>query len=784
MAEHVRNQLARARLPVRPNRILTLAKFLAPYTPFQDASESLLHLLIAQCDLSSFGPAAQFPGFHRTLASLLQEVPLPPDLVPIASQVEDRLALRNRALRDQRLRTARPVATGPVIVDGFFTFSPSELDLIENLAAQTSVTVTLPDWPGSESARARLLAAGFPEQRFEVPLRTPVRTVFAASTLEQEVEQIAFQILQHSAAGREFRDMGVLLRVRDPYAPALEAVFARFGIPARFHFADALSTHPTIQYISGIVRASLTDWNHADLLPLLRMAVSGIGATPEGDVQDFEMRENLPSHGAGKLGWVGQALSPATGTSLPPAEWAARLKTLRDLIPPPKITDRIDHDQLTIWRSTAAALNAFETALDIAALALDDTELPLKEFWPNVESALTAEKLGVPDRRRNVVNVLDVYEARQWELPITFVCGLTERHFPQYHREPDRQQEEKFLFELATARATEKTVLSYARFNDKGDPQLRSFFLEEPGKQSTTSRILPTVGQGHALPNQSLPLDLRAKHAKLSPTSIESFLQCPFQFFARKTLKLRDRPAKPRDRLDNLLQGNILHRALAEGSLNEVFEDECRQKKVPRTYRTEAVRLELQRHFEAFQSDRQWPLAWPSRTEEMFEAALTPELSIRGRIDRLDLGPGQEAIVIDYKYSAAAKIRERIDGDPIQGGLYLSAAARVFHLNPVGMFYCGLRQSVTWEGWHTHVPGLNIGESRTSLQELIDTAEQKTIEVYESIASGNKEVRPADKRKCQYCDYNAICRVESIPRAAILASGSGLLAPTSDAPLS
>jgi len=768
MAEHVRNELARAHLPIRPNRILTLAKFLAPFTPLQDASESLLHLLIAQCDLSAFGPAAQFPGFHRELASRLQELPLPSDLARIASDIEDQLALRNRALRDQRLRTAQPTAAGPVILDGFFTFSPSELDLIETLARETPVTVTLPDWPGSQSARTRLLAAGFTEQRFEAALRNPARTVFAAPSLEQEVEQIALCILDHSARGREFRAMGVLLRVRDPYASALEAAFASFGIPARFHFADALSTHPAIQYLSGIVRTLLGGWDHADLLPLLRMPVSGIGATPEGDLLDFEMRENLPSRGAGNLAWVGQALSPAT---LSPADWASRLKTLRDLIPPPAITDRVGHQQLTIWRSTAAALDAFDTALDTTALALNpDANITLQEFWPHAEAALAIEKLRVPDRRRNVVNVLDVYEARQWELPIAFVCGLNERHFPQYHREAF---EERFLFDIAATRATEKTILSYARFNDKGDPQLRSFFLAAPGDPSTTTRILPKpVGQGYALPNQNSPLDLRAQHAKLSPTSIESFLQCPFQFFARKTLKLRERPAKPRDRLDNLLGGNILHRALAEGSLNEVFEEECRQKKVPRTYRTEAVRLELERHFEAFRADRQWPLTWPRRTEEMFEASLTPELSIRGRIDRLDLGPGKEAIVIDYKYSAAAKIRERVEGDPIQGGLYLSAAERVFHLQPAGMFYCGLRQSVTWDGWHTNVPGLNLGEARVSLRELIDAAEQKAIEVFESIASGNIEVRPTDKNKCRYCDYNAICRVESISRAAILTPDS------------
>jgi RecB family exonuclease len=760
-AEHVRNELARAHLPIRPNRILTLAKFLAPFTPFQDASESLLHLLIAQCDLSGFGPAAEFPGFRRTLVAQLQEIPPPSHLVEIASDIEDQLANRSRALRDQRLRTAQPNASGPVILDGFFTFSSSELDLIETLAAQAPVTVTLPDWSGSEAARTRLLEAGFAEQRFDIPLRKAVRTVFAAPSLEQEVEQIAHRILDHAARGREFREIGVLLRVRDPYAPALEAVFARFGIPARFHFADALSSHPAIQYVSGLVRTLLTGWNHADLLPLLRMPVSGIGATPEGDRLDFEMREKLPSSGALQFARI----DPWKKDRLTPTEWAARLKTLRDFIPIPEVTDHADRDQLTIWRSTAAALNAFDSALDTTALALDNTEVSLKNFWLHAEAALAIEKLRIPDRRRNVVNVLDVYEARQWELPIAFVCGLNERHFPQYHREVDRQHEERLLFDLATTRATEQTILSYARFNDKGDPQLRSFFLPEEGIPAGKRRIIPSIAVMRTWNPDSNGGD-KFRHSKLSPTSIESFLQCPFQFFARKTLKLRERPAAPRDRLDNLLQGNILHRALAEGSLDSAFEEECRKNKILRTYRTEAVRLELERHFEAFRADHTWPLSWPSRTEEMFLAELTPELSISGRIDRLDLGPNNQAIVIDYKYSAAAKIRERMEGDPIQGGLYLSAARRVFNLHPVGMFYCGLRQSVTWEGWHTYVPGLNIGEARVTLQELIDAAEQKAIEVFESIASGNIAVRPADKAKCRYCEYREICRVESMPKVA------------------
>jgi ATP-dependent helicase/DNAse subunit B len=259
------------------------------------------------------------------------------------------------------------------------------------------------------------------------------------------------------------------------------------------------------------------------------------------------------------------------------------------------------------------------------------------------------------------------------------------------------------------------------------------------------------------------------RHATLNPTSIETFQQCPFQFFARRTLKLNPRPAKPRDRLDVLLQGSILHQALAEGSFDRVFGEQCRKKNIPAGYRTEAVRLELVRNFEAFMADRQWPLAWPALTEQSFAFPLTPDLTIRGRIDRLETGPDQQAIVIDYKYSPAIRIRDR---PGVQGGLYLLAAERDFGLQPAGMFYCALREPIAWEGWHA-IPGLKLGEATTPsvLRELIAEGEQQARETFDSIAAGDKQVRPADRAKCRYCDYNQICRIEE-SGSRLLASGS------------
>jgi ATP-dependent helicase/DNAse subunit B len=186
------------------------------------------------------------------------------------------------------------------------------------------------------------------------------------------------------------------------------------------------------------------------------------------------------------------------------------------------------------------------------------------------------------------------------------------------------------------------------------------------------------------------------------------------------------------------------------------------------TYRTEAVRLELLRSFEVFCEDNRVALGWPSRVEEEFSFALNPLLAIRGRIDRLDVGPRGQALVIDYKYSAGDKIRERVDenteGHHVQGGLYLAAAEKHFGLDPLGMLFCGLRKEVVWDGWHAAVPGLeSIGESstRARLRELMDGAIAKAGDAFAAIASGRIAPRPADESKCKWCDFRDVCRIET-----------------------
>lgn len=826
MAEHIQNQLARASVALRPSRVMTLARFLDTRTGLAAAPEAVLHLLIQDAlerlRPPSFAAVAEFRGCHRALAALIEEAPraalhgrFADDLARVFDHVEANLAARGMALRNARLAAAQTnpgvissqdALPSQIVLDGFFSFSPSELSFLKWLTENCEVVVTLPQ---SSAQCETLLGLGFSEHSLATVHRHSRTLAFHAPTIDRELEEIARRILDEGSRGRPFREIGIILRSRDPYGPALETVLARFGIPARFYFANAVIDHPAIAFLAGILRAMLEGWNHESLLRALRMPISGLGATAAGDRFDFDLRAQLPGAGL-PLRHIASppplldrlaSLDPWLRDHVTPDEWAARFRSLRALLPDPVIADSISRKQLDVLRSTAAALDLFDGVVDQTAAAhAGAREISLAAFWEHCETALSIEPLRLADRRRNVVHVMDVFEARQWELPVIFVCGLVERNFPQYHREDpllndaarrrgglatsaDFQREENFLFELATTRATEQVILSYAQFDDKGDETIPSFFLQGVEFQPCDTRVRPRPRHISPAPVRSfidgsaLRDRLAEKHSTLAPTSIESFLQCPFQFFAAKTLRLRSRTPAPRDRLDVLLQGAILHRALAErirmpllgaAVFDEVFGDECRRVRVPATYRTEAVRLELLRSFEAFWEDDRVSLGWRSRVEEEFSFALNALLTIRGRIDRMDVGPRKQVLVIDYKYSAGDKIRERVDentaGHHVQGGLYLAAAERHFGLDPVGMLFCGLRKEVVWDGWHAAVPGLeSIGESstRARLRELTDGALAKAEEAFAAITSGRVAPRPADESKCKWCDFRDVCRIET-----------------------
>ena len=856
LAQHAQNELARQGFVFSGRVIQTLNAFIDDrcgdilQTP-KPAFTLIVERAVRSLGRAEFANVLDFPGFVASLSNTIDEfsaagcdsarlashVPRGPHAAPLAEaflavyrEVERELARRNLALRASRIEAAaQRIASGgagtlrTVWLDGFHALPEPELHLISTLAKHADATIALSDF-AAEGTLESLKKIGFTEERLPSRRARPATILVKAPNLEREAEEIARRILAQAADGRPFREMAVIVRAREPYLPILRSTFARFAIPARFYFPDDLEEHAAVRFLSGAIDAMLSNWDHARTLAALRLAPRFADSNAM-DRFDFDVRERIPNGGLQSLEALAgdneqlraliasfAKLEDWRNLALPPRDWAARFQSLRNLFKPPRPAEPADYDLTLLYRSQSAALDAFDAAVDEASRDLSPAGIAqpvsLADFWTTAKSILRLTPLRVRDGRRNAVQVLSAHEARQWSLPVVFVCGLVERQFPQFHK-PDPffpeaarvrlnaegirvrtasgfEREEEALFHAAVSRGSSLAVLSYPEYDARGERNLPSIFLDglnpvpEP---SIAARPRPKV---EFAPPRRGPISspalldyLRQKTATFSPSGLESYLQCAFQYFGTKTLRLTTAPKRPERRLNEnyLLQGNIVHDVLklayadppqVEEVFERAFEEARAELRIPDGYHTERLRNAMLEDLLQFMRNEQWPRAeFVSQSEEKFEFELDPALRIKGRIDRLDRSATGRAYVIDYKYSAAQRTKGRLkDVNLLQAPLYYLAARQHFGVEPDGVFYIGLKKDVEYVGW-THSGFL---ESELIPDAWLENARARTLQSATEIRAGRIEVLPANSDSCRFCDCRDVCRVV-IGRGARIAAG-------------
>ncbi|MGP8246826.1 MAG: PD-(D/E)XK nuclease family protein [Bryobacteraceae bacterium] len=851
LAMHLENQLAREGLVFRPSAIQTLHGFVeASCSGLVEVTDPVLALVAAEAirrvNRAEFAGVAGMAGFHSQLARtvtefasagcdaarleqalagnrLAGEAPLAHAFTQVYREVERLLDRAGMALRARRLERAaeRIAAEGlagveSVWLDGFHALPAPELRVVAALAAHADVTITLAEGEAGDGLRTRLGAMGFAEERLPARRGAPARLLVRAPSVERESEEIARRILQQTAAGRPFREIGVIVRSAENYVPLLRTTLERFGIPARFYFDQPLGEHPVSRFLVGALRALKSGWDWERTLAAVRLAPR-FAESNAADRWDFAVREKMPGSGLAGLRELARecgaerlvpllermrALEEWQLFTLSPRDWAARFAELTGLVRP-LIEERIRPQTALEYRAQAVAMHSFEEAAGETAAALCATaDIPGREpdlaaFQAAFETVMARKPLRLPDGRRNVVHVLPAFEAREWALPVVFVCGLVEKQFPRLNRpDPffpdaarrrlgaagigvrsgeDFEREERALFDAAISRATVLATVTYPEFDERGEPNLRSLYLEDlPLAEETARPARPRPARvvrapsGKAVAAPALLAALGQRTAKLSPTALETYLNCPFQYFARQTLRLGQRPESPEKRLDFLTQGNIVHSTLKRwysegGNIAALFEAEfaavLEDKNIPLLYHTERLRNQIRDDLQVFANDGRWRRQdFASRMEEVFEFQFDETLVLRGKIDRLDTAPDGRAYVVDYKYSNPATTRGKLtDENLLQAPLYAMAARERFGVRVAGVFYLGLKKEVKYAGWSED----GFLDSLPMRDDWLAAARQKTLRVVNEIRSGRVEPDPADPAKCRQCDYRDACRFRS-----------------------
>jgi RecB family exonuclease len=286
-----------------------------------------------------------------------------------------------------------------------------------------------------------------------------------------------------------------------------------------------------------------------------------------------------------------------------------------------------------------------------------------------------------------------------------------------------------------------------------------------------------------------------APEVPFSASQLESYLTCPFQFFAKYVLGLK--PVDDRDDLDEnfILRGNLLHRALENVERRAIVDPDEFLDVVKMVIATEmSVELttgsaadpglqeiahrRLHRTMRDYAEQRQKYLdkSGPARVVPVrFEAAFggrdsdddVPSLvigegpsavRIQGKIDRVDLveTEGERRFrVIDYKTGAPPSMKEVKDLRMVQLHLYALAVERLLLVeNLDGLLDLGY-WSLKKEGYKPIKLGADWPDER-------DRLEAKVLATAGRLRAGEFVVRP-EKPGCeQTCDYGMVCRIGQV----------------------
>ena len=856
MARHLEHQLVRRGLTLSGNIIETISDFVRRFSPEirepGPVMESwLLRRAIAAADRAEFQDLAPSAGLRAHLADLIREFASAgfgsADVAPFARDRYQRAFVAvfreyERALREsgfssagEELRQAaveiRRRGLGPlraVYLDGFLHFSAAERLLISALDEKAeTLVVTAP-------AELENPFPGFPIERLsQIRRPSPKRRMVRASTTEREIEEIARRI---AGGQRPFHEYGLILRSPDLYEPIVRLVFARFGIPYRMRFPIPLGRYGAIAYLRALLGCIEKGFPGEDTLELFHRGWSPVGLCPEYDEYDFYLRRQLPGKGLAfmrrhaerfpKIGKFFESLSAVADwerRERPPSEWASAVQGLAaSFLRTPGLPAPMDASRVAEIRSLADSLKQFEPCA-VEAAELLGTEnaqpVPLSEYARALDVVLAETLLAARDERRNVVNVLTVYEARQWELPVVFVCGLVEKQFPRRHsrnlffsdREREnmarqgielrtaarKNEEERFLFDIAVSRATAEVFLTYPENDMDGTPLVRSSFLadqrEPPLEPPVCHAVEPPPPVQPYRPARLQSKDLLDSvvlcHETFSPSSLECYLQCPFQFFARHTLQLRKMPAPPQYRLDALLMGTIIHQTIRKWSenrdagirpvLEDIFDEVCRLHHLKDDFSTALIRNGLLADMERFAAEERTrthsspPLeGFETEVAYLLDEDATLPLRLRGRIDRYEVLGERAVIVTDYKYSGEQAMNRlakgQREGTRIQAQLYLLGLQRLQNVRPAGMRYWGLRGRTTLRGWVVEEL-LPKGASQkddqkideAGFQAILDRAGNIAVEKVKEIRGGSIAVDPDDRDVCKRsCEFRDVCRIE------------------------
>lgn len=563
------------------------------------------------------------------------------------------------------LENGELVETSPIFLYGFDDFTTSQRRILELLSLNTDITFALTyedtdAFAGRKEAIEELANAAdtvtwTDANTLENAPKPAPKINFLVSAGERgEVELVGAKILELiRKEGFQPEEIAVIMREPGRYTRTFIQVFEDFAIPYSLSELAPFGQNSLGRAMLSLLGFCYASNNVTDLITYLRIRYMDM----QGEIDRFEREVRL-----NKVVDMREILDLWTRTSGADAKEIDGLLAIDNFSNIAPLIYAIGSELLTgilINNLSAGGYRAggnnipvftYDEKASMEALSrIEDTLASLgglvsidPRFNPSpadVYKILSTTEMRVSrEAEAEKVHVLRVHRSRGRIYRAIFVLGLNEGHFPQstsedpffnlderkqlasYNLEIDTRggdiAEERYLFYIATTRATEKLFLSYQSVNSNGRSLLKSSFLgdiqesmdEDELKKLTIKRYLSDVvfdGNAVSIPSAKEAIRFAARCHRKQPdlakiiaestggarqldraitktpspparfvgadvkeiiaqrdtfsiTELETFANCPFKWYVERMLK----PQAIEVELDALNKGSILHSTL------------------------------------------------------------------------------------------------------------------------------------------------------------------------------------------------------------------------------
>lgn len=746
-------------------------------------------------NLRFFAPIAHYSGFIQELRWLFNQIDFGEEIyteIPEEGQQELELlhtsyhqALQRQGLLDtpgqirQALELTKKATYLPQIeqieLRGLGELTPLENEFLQSFAGERKLT------------------------RFWAEVGEPQIKVRMAKDPYSEVEMIGLEIRNLLEKGTSMDEIGLAFPNPTQYLPTIHSVFDKLGIP--WHIPEvSLRNTPLGKSLLTLIAGELEGW-HKQHLQLLTAPGWGF---PFGLSLD-ELRllrlapplKGLPqwrSYLGKEKAWdtllqiltdLGQKI-----VTQPVKDYALWLGDLLKELEPEKWV--LPEENLTNWAELVKAWDGMQTISE-SLMNYEWVCTPL-QFLQLFQTLLDGYQIKGRRVFADRLQILSVEQLGAHNYEYLFVGGLVEGQFPKYKhahwltKTRNIVKREELYGQMVAVSSS--VNLYYPEVDSDGKLNLPATIL--PGAENPTTELSldkdhkPSLFLGNGLlTDEEILSTLRSRILEegLSVSQLNSYANCPYQFFCSHILELA-----PEEEVSLELapsdHGSIIHDVLfkfwsghLEGTIPSVEQGErelealLRAEYVLKDSKPSAQLLSTMRRFIRQDLNLVEQGFRPRYLEKWFQGVVLETsygaVELRGRIDRIDFHPSGAYILYDYKTGTAPTIKAMLAGEDVQMATYLLASENLYSkARNVGVAYYltkdGRRPGIYHEEYKNPLllrGGPNLLDDDKFLKQ---NREFKAIleRLIDSILEGRFPIEPANTRICSFCPFQGICRKE------------------------